>query len=132
MKSELTDRLTGQTRPFDEQPEFVTNIGFDYYVPALATTFGLGYNRTYAYDQDILMVDGTRQQTSFSDLDRLDASVRISLDKEVVLTLTASNLLRPDDVRTLVIRDASGAVDSTTVSTEPSPSLYYGKLSFGW
>jgi hypothetical protein len=35
-------------------------------------------------------------------------------------------------VRTLVIRDASGAVDSTTVSTEPSPSLYYGKLSFGW
>lgn len=132
MKSELTDRLTGQTRPFDEQPEFVTNIGFDYYVPALATTFGLGYNRTYAYDQDILMVDGTRQQTSFSDLDRLDASVRISLDKEVVLTLSASNLLRPDDVRTLVIRDASGAVDSTTVSTEPSPSLYYGKLSFGW
>jgi outer membrane receptor for ferrienterochelin and colicins len=132
MRSELTDGLTGQTRRFAEQPDLITNIGFDYYVPAWATTFGLGYNRTYAYDQDILMVDGTRQQTDFSELDRLDASARISLDDQVVLTLSASNLLRPNDTRTLVIRDASGAVDSTTVSNQPSPSIYYARLSVGW
>lgn len=81
---------------------------------------------------DILMVDGTRQQTDFSELDRLDASARISLDDQVVLTLSASNLLRPNDTRTLVIRDASGAVDSTTVSNQPSPSIYYARLSVGW
>jgi iron complex outermembrane receptor protein len=132
MKSELTDDLTGQKRRFDEQPDLITNFGFDYYIPALATTFGLGYNRTYGYDQSILMVDGTRQQTSFSELDRLDASVRISLDTQVVLTLSASNLLRPDDERTLVIRDSSGAIESTTVSNEPSPSVYYARLSLGW
>jgi outer membrane receptor for ferrienterochelin and colicins len=132
MKSELKDHLTGQKRRFDEQPDLITNIGFDYYVPAWATTFGLGYNRTYAYDQDILMADKTRQQTDFSALDRLDASARIALDDQVVLTLSASNLLRPDDKRTLVIRDETGAIDSVTVSNEPSPSVYYARLSLGW
>ncbi|MBN8913578.1 MAG: TonB-dependent receptor, partial [Rhizobiales bacterium] len=132
MKSELKDSITGQKRRFDEQPDLITNVGFDYYVPAWATTFGLGYNRTYAYDQDILMPDDTRQQTDFSALDRLDASARIALDDQVVLTLSASNLLRPDDKRTLVIRDDNGDIDSITVENQPSPSVYYARLSLGW
>lgn len=132
MKSELKDSITGQKRRFDEQPDLITNVGFDYYVPAWATTFGLGYNRTYAYDQDILMPDRTRQQMDFSALDRLDASARIALGDQVVLTLSASNLLRPDDKRTLVIRDEDGDIDSITVENQPSPSVYYARLSLGW
>ncbi|CAN1721212.1 iron complex outermembrane recepter protein [Hyphomicrobium sp. 1Nfss2.1] len=132
MKSELTDALTGQKRRFDEQPDFVTNIGFDYYVAMWDTTFGLGYNRTYAYDQDILLEDGTSQYSEFSALDRLDASVRIALAEKAVLTLSASNLLRAKDERTLITRDASGDIDSRTVSIEPSPIVYYARLSQGW
>ncbi|CAA2139016.1 TonB-dependent siderophore receptor [Hyphomicrobium sp. ghe19] len=132
MKSELTDQQTGQTRRFSEQPDLITNIGADYYVRAWATTFGLGYNRTYAYDQNIEQVNGTSQHTSFSNLDRLDASARISLDEHVVLTLSASNLLRADDDRTLTTRDSGGTITARTHSIEPSPSIYYARLSYGW
>ncbi|MFA5899246.1 MAG: TonB-dependent receptor [Hyphomicrobium sp.] len=132
MKSELTDAQTGQSRRFAEQPNLLTNVGVDYFVPAWETTFGLGYNRTYAYDQDILLVDGSRQQTDFSALDRLDASVRISLDEQVVLSLTAGNLLRAKDERTLVTRDSGGTITSRTESIEPSPVIYYARLSRGW
>ncbi len=132
MKSELTDALTGQKRRFDEQPDFVTNVGFDYYVAMWDTTFGLGYNRTYAYDQDILLEDGSSQYSEFSALDRLDASVRIALAEKAVLTLSASNLLRAKDERTLITRDASGDIDSRTVSIEPSPIVYYARISQGW
>lgn len=132
MRSELTDQQTGQTRRFAEQPDLVTNIGADYYVAAWGTTFGISYNRTYAYDQNILLVNGTSQETEFSNLDRLDASVRIALEENVVLTLTASNLLRADDERELTTRDMAGVITSRTESIEPSPSLYYARLSLGW
>jgi iron complex outermembrane receptor protein len=132
MKSELTDQQTGQTRRFAEQPDLITNIGADYYVRAWRTTFGLGYNRTYAYSQDIEQVDGTSQHTSFSNLDRLDASVRIALDSNAVLTLSASNLLRADDDRILTTRESDGSIESRVHSIEPSPSIYYARLSYGW
>ena len=132
MKSELTDQQTGQTRRFAEQPDLITNSGADYYVAAWATTFGVSYNRTYAYDQNILLVNGTSQETDFSDLDRLDASVRVALQDQVVLTLTASNLLRAEDERTLTTRNAAGVITSKTESIEPSPSVYYARLSLGW
>ncbi|WP_290992392.1 TonB-dependent receptor [Hyphomicrobium sp.] len=132
MKSELTDQQTGQTRRFAEQPDLITNVGADYYVRAWATTFGLGYNRTYAYDQNIELVNGTFQHTSFSNLDRLDASVRISVDEHAVLTLSASNLLRADDDRTLTTRNSAGTITGRTHSIEPSPSVYYARLSYGW
>lgn len=132
MKSELTDQQTGQTRRFAEQPDLITNIGADYYVRAWSTTFGLGYNRTYAYDQDIEQVNGTFQHTSFSNLDRLDASVRIGLADQAVLTLSASNLLRTDDDRILTTRNAAGTITAQTHSNEPSPSVYYARLSYGW
>ena len=132
MTSELKDSQTGQKRRFADQPDLITNVGVDYYVPLWATTFGLGYNRTYAYDQDIELIGGTHQLTSFSALDRLDASARISLDEGVVLTLTASNLLRPADERTLTTVNSTGTVTARTVSREPSPSVFYSRLSLGW
>ncbi|MBI1649141.1 TonB-dependent receptor domain-containing protein [Hyphomicrobium sulfonivorans] len=132
MKSELTDSVTGQTRRFANQPGLLTNIGVDYYVPMWATTFGLGYNRTYAYDQDILQTNGNYQHTSFSALDRLDASARISLEENVVLSVTASNLLRADDIRTVTTRNGAGAITALTTSREPSPSVFYSRLSLGW
>lgn len=49
-----------------------------------------------------------------------------------LLTLTASNLLRADDKRALTTRDSSGVITSRTESIEPSPSLYYARLSMGW
>lgn len=131
MKSQLEDVATGQKRRFDKQPDLITNVGFDYYIRAWDATLGLGYNRTYAYDQDIEVSGGEHQLTSFSALDRLDASLRIALDEQVVLTLTASNLLRTTDERVLTEIDGGG-VNSVTVSREPSPAVYYARLTQGW
>jgi iron complex outermembrane receptor protein len=132
MKSQLTDQQTGQTRRFAEQPDLITNIGADYYVSAWATTFGIAYNRTYDYDQNIRLANGTSQETDFSALDRLDASVRVALEDQVVLTLTAGNLLQARDERTLTTRNAAGVITSKTESFEPSPSIYYARLTQGW
>lgn len=132
MKSQLTDQQTGQKRRFAEQPDLITNIGADYFVAAWDTTFGIAYNRTYAYNQDILLVNGTSQETDFSALDRLDASVRIALEDQVVLTLTAGNLLHAKDERTLTTRNSAGVITGKTESFEPSPSIYYARLTQGW
>jgi iron complex outermembrane receptor protein len=132
MKSSLTDQQTGQTRRFAEQPNLVTNIGLDYYVPVWRTTFGVSYNRTFAYDQDIMIVGGTRQQTEFSALDRLDASMRIALTDKAAIIFSATNLLRAVDDRTLTTRDTAGTITARTHSMEPSPSVYYARLAFDW
>lgn len=49
-----------------------------------------------------------------------------------MLTLTASNLLRAEDERTLTTRNSAGVITSKTESIEPSPSVYYARLSLGW
>ncbi|HWK95801.1 MAG TPA: TonB-dependent receptor [Pseudolabrys sp.] len=132
VKTELTDPLTNQTRRFAEQPDLVTNVGLDLYVRPWNTTFGINYNRTYAYSQDILQSNGQTQRTEFSALDRFDFSAKVDVTKTVTVTVGMLNLLRPTDERSLITYNANGTIASRVVSTQRSNATYYVRTSFTW
>ncbi|MEN0060306.1 MAG: hypothetical protein AAGB31_15815, partial [Bdellovibrio sp.] len=78
----------------------VFNVGLDYYVEAWRTTFGLNYNRAFAYSQDILQTGTTvsslfNQRTEYNALNRLDFSVKVALSPNASISFSALNLTRP-------------------------------------
>lgn len=134
VKTELTDSLTQQRRRFAEQPDLVTNIGLDYYVRAWRTTFGINYNRTYAYSQDIWQplnaTQVTNQRTEFNALNRLDFSMRIQVRDDITVSFGALNLLRPIDRRVVSTIQPNGTISAQTITAEPSNATYYVRTSF--
>ncbi|MFK4825593.1 TonB-dependent receptor plug domain-containing protein [Paenochrobactrum sp. BZR 588] len=136
MKSRLTDERTGQKRRFSDMPNFVSNIGMDYYVPDWKTTFGINLNTTYAYTQNILEVQGVDKianvRTHFSALNRLDLSARTDITESFSLSLSALNILRTKDKRERTTFDADGAIADKTFIKEPSYSSYYVRASYKW
>ena len=136
MKSRLTDERTGQKRRFSETPDFVSNIGMDYYVPDWKTTFGVNLNTTYAYTQNILEVnkDGglSNVRTHFSALNRLDLSARTDITESFSVSFSALNILRTKDKRERTTFDANGAIADKTFTKEPSYSSYYVRASYKW
>ncbi len=136
MKSRLTDERTGQKRRFSETPDFVSNVGMDYYVPDWKTTFGVNLNTTYAYTQNILEVnkDGglSNVRTHFSALNRLDLSARTDITESFSVSFSALNILRTKDKRERTTFDANGAIADKTFTKEPSYSSYYVRASYKW
>jgi iron complex outermembrane receptor protein len=124
MKSRLTDDRTGQKRRFSETPDFVSNIGMDYYLPDLKTTLGINLNTTYAYTQNILEVNKdnglSNVRTHFSALNRLDLSARTDITENFSVSFSALNVLRTKDKRERTTFDDTGAVTGLTETKEPS------------
>lgn len=125
LKSEVLDSVTGQHRRFIQQPDLITNIGLDYYVPSWKTTFGLNYNRTWAYAQDIKLASGSMEHTDFSALNRLDFSVKIATGPQSTLSFSALNLLQARDNRVIDTYSSVGVLQSEVRTKEPSQSTYY-------
>ncbi|MBX8802603.1 TonB-dependent receptor [Ochrobactrum sp. MR28] len=136
MKSRLTDDRTGQKRRFSETPDFVSNIGMDYYLPDLKTTLGINLNTTYAYTQNILEVNKdnglSNVRTHFSALNRLDLSARTDITENFSVSFSALNVLRTKDKRERTTFDDTGAVTGLTETKEPSYSSYYVRASYKW
>lgn len=137
VKTELTDPQTLQTRRWAEQPDAIVNVGLDYYVEAWRTTFGLNYNRAFAYSQDILQTGTTvntlfNQRTEYNALNRLDFSVKVALSPNASISFSALNLTRPMFRTRQTTYTAAGAVDTVVNYEEPSHSLYYVRTSFTW
>lgn len=136
IKSQLTDPETLQRRRFAEQPDVITNVGVDYYVEAWRTTFGLNYNRVYAYSQDILQRTDTMAlanvRTEYNALNRLDASVKVALTPNWSIAFSALNLTRPAYRTKQTTYTAAGAVASVVDYVEPSHSIYYVRTNYTW
>lgn len=136
MKSRLTDDRTGQKRRFEETPDFISNVGLDYYLPELKTTFGVNLNTTYSYTQNIEQLNSNNAlsnvRTEFSSLNRLDLSARTDVTKSLSLSFSALNVLRTKDKRERTTFDEKGAITDFVRSKEPSYSSYYVRASYKW
>ncbi|QUS37615.1 TonB-dependent receptor [Tardiphaga alba] len=137
IKTELTDPQTLQTRRFAEQPDAIVNVGLDYYVEAWRTTFGLNYNRSFAYSQDILQTGTTvntlfNQRTEYNALNRLDFSMKIALTPNASISFSALNLTRPLFRTRQTTYSPAGVITNVANYEEPSHSLYYVRTSFTW
>ena len=141
VKTELTDPETLQKRRFAEQPDVITNVGLDYYVERWRTTFGLNYNRVYAYSQDILQRSGSSMtptignvnvHTDYNALNRLDLSIKTALTSNWSISFSALNLTRPKFRTTQTTYTTAGLVDSVVKYDEPSHSIYYVRTNYTW
>lgn len=138
VRTQLTDPETGQTRRFAEQPDIVTNVGVDYYVEAWRTTFGLNYNRVYAYSQDILQRTGTvtpanyNVRTEYNTIDRIDASIKVAVTPQWSISFSALNLTQPIFRTKQTTYTTAGLVDSMVKTDEPTHSVYYVRSNYTW
>lgn len=134
VRTELYDPSTRETRRFTDQPDVFTNIGVDYYVPELKTTFGLNYNTVYAYTQDILVnVNNVneRQVSQFSTFNRLDLSIKTTIRPNWTLSFAALNLLGETDDRR-VISYTGAAVSGTVQTLEATYRAYQLRTTLQW
>ncbi len=135
VRTELLDPSTGQSRRFTDQPDVFTNIGVDYFVPQLKSTFGLNFNTVYAYTQDILInVNGVnqRQVSEFSTFNRLDFSIKTEIRPNWTVSFAALNLLGETDDRRVISYNAGGAVTGTAQSLEATYRAYQVRSTVQW
>ncbi len=88
LDSQLKEKKTGRKRRFQDQPEFIGNLGLDYEIEPCGTTLSLAWN--YIGKRDQFKPDGTvrtRQSSS-----TLDLAVRQRVHKNFKVFLEAQNL----------------------------------------
>jgi outer membrane receptor protein involved in Fe transport len=88
LRSEVIDPVTQQERAFNDQPDFVYNIGFAHNIPIWNSTFGASYQKrgkSLAYEFDEI--------TELSYQGNLEAFWETRLSKSTVLRFTGTNLL---------------------------------------
>jgi len=135
VRTELNDPATGQSRRFTDQPDVFSNIGVDYYVPQIKTTFGLNYNTVYAYTQDILINSGgtnLRQITDFPTFNRLDFSMKTTLAPNWTVSFAALNLLGEKDDRLVTNYNAGGTIANASRSVEQTYRAYQIRSTYQW
>jgi iron complex outermembrane receptor protein len=96
--SAVDDIITGETRPFNEQPNYLFNIGFDYTLPSNALSFGLNYR----YVPQIFFTEQTGDilQERFIEAEgTLDAYLTWRPIETLAFSLYARNLLGIESVR---------------------------------
>ncbi len=135
VRTELLDPATGQKRRFTDQPDVFTNIGVDYYVPQLKTTFGLNFNTVFAYDQDILLNAGgtnQRQVSEFTTFNRLDFSMKTTIRPNWTVSFAALNLLGETDRRHVTTYDATNAAVAEVRTYEATYRAYQLRTTVQW
>ncbi len=123
---------SGDRRRFDRQPDLVANLGLDWFVAPLRTTFGVNVNRVFDYDQAFADVDGAVERTEFAAQTRLDLSTRTQLGERLSLSLSALNVLGTQDRRSITTFAVDGAPGLRTEYREPSNATWYARLRYVW
>lgn len=126
--TEVEVRATGQTRRFLAQPDYVGNIGIDWFVPALRTTFGASLNLDSGYQQTNRLVDGTSQAADVDAATRVDLSARIELTQSVALNISALNVFAATEKREDRTYNAAGALTARSTTDEPTYRSIYMRL----
>ncbi len=126
--TEVEAKATGQTRRFLDQPDYVGNIGIDWFVPMLRTTFGASVNLNSGYRQNNRLADGTSTGADVGVAARVDLSARVVLTEQVSLNLSALNVFAASERRTDRTYDAAGALTAISTTDEPTYRSVYMRL----
>ncbi|MFN2361118.1 MAG: TonB-dependent receptor domain-containing protein [Marinobacter sp.] len=113
--SEMTLDETGEKQPFDEQRDYVINLGADYRLPNQRTLITLAGK----YLGDLEKVKGPDEVEVEQSRFLLDIGLRHQLTKRVTLTADVINVLDPDQDKKLF----NG--DDTTFDTETPGRVFY-------
>lgn len=127
--TELDDPFGG-TRRFADQHDAVANLGLDYYVESIRTTFGVSANWTSGYYQRIKAANGTSQGTRLDDMVRLDFSTRTQFTDHLSMSVSFLNLLGATEKLRLDGYNAAGAKTSVSKTYEETYRSAYVKLNY--
>lgn len=128
LSSAVDDTTTGETRPFNEQPTYLFNLGFDYTLPNNALSVGLNYR----YEPQIAFTErsGTVLQERFIEAQgTLDGYLTWRPTDALALTLYSRNLLGISSVRPRRVFD-NGVLQSTQTDDQTADRIVGLNLSW--
>ncbi|HVJ45960.1 MAG TPA: TonB-dependent receptor, partial [Luteolibacter sp.] len=129
--TELDDPFGG-TRRFADQHDAVANLGLDYYVEAIRTTFGVSANWVSGYDQRIEASNGTSQRTHLDDMVRLDFSSRTQITDKLSMSVSFLNLLGSTEKMRVDGYNTAGSKTSVSKTYEETYRSAYVKLNYAF
>ena len=121
METEVTDPVTGRKRAFNDQPDYVYNIGFIQSLPEWSSSFGVSYQKRGESTEF-----GFDEITKLSYDGNLEAFWESRLSKSTVLRFSAANLLDAEKLEQVQAfdPDLNGVPDGGEVETEKSGRLF--------
>jgi outer membrane receptor protein involved in Fe transport len=121
MRSEVTDPVTGRQVPFNDQPDYIFNVGFIQGIPEWNSAFGASYQQRgnsleYLYDEI----------TELSYEGNLEAFWETRLGKSTVIRFTGANLLDAEKTEDVAVYnpDLNGTIEEGEIETERSGRLF--------
>ncbi|MBF2017861.1 MAG: TonB-dependent receptor [Rivularia sp. T60_A2020_040] len=127
--SELEDKTTGDTRRFNDQPSYVMNLGFDYYVPELRMNFGFNYNYAPGSEKREFK-DGNFQVETQENDPSLDAYVAFNASDNLRVRLFGQNLLGSERSQSISIFDNANVLQTSRVESEKSERIWGVNVSW--
>lgn len=124
------DEVGGGRRRFLDQPDWVSNLGIDYEVPAWRTVFGLALNWTSAIDQSQKLSGNSQLESDIESRLRLDLSMRTNISPNATFLLSLTNLLGATEDREDRVFGPNGNLQSVTRTAEPTYRAFYGRLNW--
>ena len=121
LKTEVVDPVTGQKRAFNDQPDYILNVGFIHSLTEWNSAFGASYQQRG--DSSEFLFD---EVTELSYEGNLEAFWETRFGKSTVLRFTAANLLDAEKVEDVTVfnPDLTGVAEEGEVETERSGRLF--------
>ncbi|MBY0226264.1 MAG: TonB-dependent receptor [Hyphomicrobium sp.] len=121
IETELTDPLTDRKRAFNDQPDYILNVGFIHSLPEWNSAFGTSYQKRGDSTEF-----GFDEITELSYDGNLEAFWETRFGKSTVLRFTASNLLDAEKLEEVQMfdPDLDGDPDGSEVEAERSGRLF--------
>jgi outer membrane receptor protein involved in Fe transport len=129
--SELRDSFTGQSRRFNEQPNYIMNLGFDYAIPEWKMTFGVNYNFTPQVESEQLAGQNIRRIVN-EPISSLNAFVAFQLQENLNLRFYGRNIGGISNNRVRNTFDQQNRFVDELVDLQSAPAIYGFNLSWNF
>lgn len=129
--SQVQDSFTGESRRFNEQPNYVLNLGFDYAIPEWKMTFGVNYNFVPQIESEQLAGQNIRR-TINRPISSLNAFVAFQLQENLNLRFYGRNIggINNDRIRTTF--DQQSRFVNELVDLQSAAAIYGFNLSWNF
>ncbi|WP_414528057.1 TonB-dependent receptor plug domain-containing protein [Nodularia chucula] len=129
--SQIQDSVTGESRPFNEQPNYVMNLGFDYAIPEWNMTFGVNYNFTPQIEWEQLAGTNTQRRITKS-ISSLNAFVAFQLQENLNLRFYGRNIGGINSDRINTTFNQQNNFVNELVDLQSAPAIYGFNLSWNF
>lgn len=129
--SEVIDQETGQKMTFQDQPDYVYNIGFDHEIPSMAMNWGMHLNQIAKITNDETD-DGERKLETSASQQFLDLYINKSFSNGMQVRFSAKNLLAVDRDKKEISYDVDGSIDEIERKIDTSERIISLSVSGHW